>query len=370
MVAANHHRPRKHAWHGELHATISARDILAHGNYLLRVMTNHRCSVALPVQSDHPAFRILLSIFFFLFVVAFAAGQNSPPALGKSVQSSTRPMANTPSPEASKYVGAETCKTCHEEIYNSWEKTPHWKTTLDTKGGPSHQGCEGCHGPGADHVAGGGDKTKIFVFEGKSRQETSARCLSCHGEAHEQSHFAQSAHSSSDVGCLDCHSPHHAKEKEVLLVQEQPQLCYGCHTSAKADFAKPYHHRVNEGLVQCVDCHNPHGTGTVRQLRSLPSGDFVCYKCHVDKQGPFVYEHVPVKTEGCTSCHSPHGSTNPRLLNVSLVNLLCLQCHTFSSQLTAGGPSGPAHNQSAKYQACTMCHTQIHGSNFSSVFFK
>ena len=70
-------------------------------------------------------------------------------------------------------------------------------------------------------MAGGGDKTKIFVFEGKSRQETSARCLSCHGEAHEQSHFTQSAHASSDVGCLDCHSPHHAKEKEHLLVQKR-----------------------------------------------------------------------------------------------------------------------------------------------------
>jgi DmsE family decaheme c-type cytochrome len=172
------------------------------------------------------------------------------------------------------------------------------------------------------------------------------------------------------VGCLDCHSPHHAKEKKFLLVQEQPQLCYGCHISAKADFAKPYHHRVNEGLMQCVDCHNPHGTAAVRQLRSLPSGDAICYKCHVDKQGPFVYEHVPVKTEGCTSCHSPHGSTNPKLLNVMPVNMLCLQCHTFSTTLTAGGPVGPAHNQSAKYQACTMCHTQIHGSNFSDVFFK
>jgi DmsE family decaheme c-type cytochrome len=317
-------------------------------------------------------YRFLLLIFFFLCVVTVASGQTSPPTPGKSVQSSNAPAAAAPSssPEVSKYVGAETCKTCHEEIYNAWEKTPHWKTTLNTKGGPSKQGCEGCHGPGADHVAGGGDKTKIFVFEGKSRQQTSARCLSCHGEAHEQSHFAQSVHSSNDIGCLDCHSPHHAKEKEFLLVKDQPQLCYGCHTSAKADFAKPYHHRVNEGLVQCVDCHNPHGTGTVRQLRSLPSGDFICYKCHVDKQGPFVYEHVPVKTEGCTSCHSPHGSTNPKLLNVMPVNMLCLGCHTFSSTLTAGGPIGPAHNQSAKYQACIMCHTQIHGSNFSSVFFK
>ena len=105
----------------------------------------------------------------------------------RSIRQRTR--CHAPSSEGSKYVGAETCKTCHEEIYNAWEKTPHWKTTLNKDGGPSHQGCEGCHGPGADHVAGGGDKTKIFTFKDASRQETSARCLSCHGEAHEQSHF-------------------------------------------------------------------------------------------------------------------------------------------------------------------------------------
>ena len=55
----------------------------------------------------------------------------------------------TPTQDTSQYVGAETCKTCHEDIYNGWEKTPHWKTTLNKEGGPSKQGCEGCHGPGA-----------------------------------------------------------------------------------------------------------------------------------------------------------------------------------------------------------------------------
>ncbi len=327
------------------------------GGVLMRMPANSRSARVL-----------LFSVLLLFVVVAFAPGQARQQVADKSAQSASPPVASALSSDASKYVGAETCKTCHEDIYNAWEKTPHWKTTLNKE--PSHQGCEGCHGPGADHVAGGGDKTKIYVFEDHSREQTSARCLTCHGEAHEQSHFAESAHSSSDVGCLDCHSPHHAKEKQRLLVQSQPQLCYGCHTSAKADFAKPFHHRVNEGLVQCNDCHNPHGTATVRQLRTLPSGDAVCYKCHVDKQGPFVYEHVPVKTEGCSICHTPHGSTNPRLLKVNLVNMLCLQCHTFSTTLTAGGPIGPTHNQSAKYQACTMCHTQIHGSNFSSVFFK
>ncbi len=261
-----------------------------------------------------------------------------------------------------QYVGSDTCKTCHEDIYkNSFENTPHFKTTL--KGG---HGCESCHGPGSEHVAGGGDVSKIVTFKNLSREESSRRCLSCHAEKHAQQHFAESAHSSAGVGCLDCHSPHHGKEPQFLLVQNQPQLCYGCHTAEKADFAKPFHHRVNEGLVQCSDCHNVHGSVRLRQVRELPNGDAVCYKCHADKRGPFVYEHEPVKTEGCTSCHTPHGSVNPRLLRVNQVNLLCLQCHTFPTQ----GPAGPAHNQSAKYQACTMCHMAIHGSNASEVFFK
>jgi DmsE family decaheme c-type cytochrome len=313
------------------------------------------------LRNKHPRLPIGLCITAAVSLLTFLAPLER--AADKSEKSEP---AAAPVQDASKYVGAQTCKTCHEEIYNSWEKTPHWKTTLKKNNDDANQGCEGCHGPGADYVAGGGDKTKIFSFAGQSRQASSARCLSCHGEAHAQSHFAQSAHASSDVGCLDCHSPHHAQEKQHLMVQSQPQLCYGCHTTAKADFAKPYHHRVNEGLVLCSDCHNPHGTGTVRQVQTLASGDAACSKCHVDKQGPFIYEHVPVKTEGCSSCHTPHGSTNPRLLKVSLVNMLCLQCHTFPTV----SPIGPVHNQSAKYQACTVCHTQIHGPNFSNVFFK
>jgi len=264
--------------------------------------------------------------------------------------------------DTAQYVGSDTCKTCHEDLYKkNFENTAHFKTTLH-----DGRGCESCHGPGAAHVEGGGDVTKIISFTSLSTQDANRHCLSCHAAKHEQRHFSASVHASNDVGCLDCHSPHHAKEPEHLLVRAQPNLCYGCHTTAKADFAKPYHHRVDEGLIQCSDCHNVHGTATLRQVRAMPGGDAICVKCHADKQGPFVYEHVPVKTEGCSSCHTPHGSTNPRYLRVSQVNLLCLQCHTFPAQ----GPVGPSHNQSTKYQACTMCHAAIHGSNASNVFFR
>jgi DmsE family decaheme c-type cytochrome len=282
------------------------------------------------------------------------------PAVSGTLPAKTPTVA--PPIETAAYVGSDTCKTCHEDLYTkSFESTPHFKTTL--KDG---HGCESCHGPGGAHVAGGGDATKIIRFPELSRQDASNRCLSCHGDNHGQRHFSRSAHAGSQVGCLDCHSPHHAKEAQSLLIQSQPQLCYDCHAATRADFAKPYHHRVNEGLIQCADCHDLHGSTNLRQVKNVATGDAVCVKCHADKQGPFVYEHLPVKTEGCSSCHTPHGATNPRLLRVSQTNLLCLQCHSFP----AAGPAGPAHNLSQKYQACTMCHPAIHGSNSNNFFMK
>src|SRR5271155_5301959 len=132
----------------------------------------------------------------YFVAVTSAFGQAQHQATDKSSQSPPAFAGSTAVVDVSKYVGAETCKTCHEEIYNAWEKSPHWKTTLNKEAAPSKQGCEACHGPGAEHVEGGGVKTKIFVFGDHSRQETSARCLACHGEGHEQAHFSESAHSS------------------------------------------------------------------------------------------------------------------------------------------------------------------------------
>jgi DmsE family decaheme c-type cytochrome len=264
-----------------------------------------------------------------------------------------------------QYVGSDTCKTCHEDVFKQgFERTPHFRTTL--QGG---HGCESCHGPGSAHVEAGGDKTKIFTFEGKSASEISHRCLSCHEYGEEHANFNRSQHNLNQVSCLDCHSPHHAKEPEFLLVSKQPQLCYGCHTEIKQDFSLPFRHRVDQGLVRCTDCHNQHGGFLTKQLRASAAQDQVCFKCHADKAGPFVFEHEPVKTEGCVACHQPHGSTNPRLLKRSQVNLLCLECHTFTADSPV--PAIPTfHNQSQKYQACTMCHVTIHGSNFDQFFFK
>src|SRR5271154_2768019 len=149
---------------------------------LARLHTQERSrAIGEALKSASSSCVLLFSIpFLFLFLLVILAPGQTAPQSGKGAPSPAEHATAAPSPDTSKYVGAETCKTCHEEIYNAWEKSPHWKTTLNTKGGPSKQGCEGCHGPGADHVAGGGDKSKIFVFEGKSTKEINTRCLTCH----------------------------------------------------------------------------------------------------------------------------------------------------------------------------------------------
>ena len=312
------------------------------------------------------------------------------------------PVATAANSAPADYVGSETCKACHEDQFNSFSKTAHarlahagWKA--------EKQGCESCHGPGKAHVDGGGDKTKIRTFENETAKQKSEACLTCHAGKEEHNNFRRGEHWRNDVACIDCHSPHLTSkdaerivgpagnhrdvpsslipispftarganiEPEKMLVRREPQLCMTCHNETKAQFTQPFHHRVLEGTMKCSDCHNPHGGFEQKQTKLAVGVDAPCIKCHVDKQGPFVYEHAPAKVEGCTACHTPHGSANSKLLVRNTVAQLCLECHSNIS--TTGIPNTPTfHNlTTARFQNCTTCHAKIHGSNTSATFFR
>jgi DmsE family decaheme c-type cytochrome len=156
-----------------------------------------------------------------------------------------------------------------------------------------------------------------------------------------------------------------------MLRASEQQLCMQCHTETKHQFNLPFRHKVLEGAMKCSDCHNPHGGFEAKQTRLATGADASCLKCHTDKQGPFTYEHQPVKTEGCVSCHTPHGSSNPRLLRTARVAQLCIECH--SQAHGVGAPMPPArtqHNLNAQYADCTVCHVKIHGSHTSPFFMR
>lgn len=289
------------------------------------------------------------------------------------------------------YVGTETCKVCHEDQFKDYSHTAHAKLETLSSWKGKVVGCEQCHGPGKAHSEEG-DPLKIISFKNKSAKATSETCLGCHSGKEEHNNFRRGEHWRNDVGCADCHSAHGApvgvnkaasnvftspanSEKPGvatirMLKSGEPQLCLSCHVEAKQQFNQPFHHKVLEGAMKCSDCHNPHGGFETKQTRLATGADAACIKCHSDKQGPFVFEHAPVKTEGCSSCHTPHGSSNPRLLRTSAVAQLCLECHSVDHGVGAVEPAGPQHNLNAQYANCTSCHVKIHGSHTSPVFFR
>jgi DmsE family decaheme c-type cytochrome len=263
------------------------------------------------------------------------------------------------------FVGNDTCALCHGDLATHFASDPHSKLAL--MHGNTGATCESCHGPGRAHVESGGDKTKIFDFAKAASKEVDKQCIGCHLDTHANSE--RTSHAAAGVSCTTCHVVHAFPEEAHLLKAPETKLCTSCHTDVKASFAEPFHHKVNEGVLKCSDCHDPHGTFNDSLLQKSATQDAVCTKCHTETAGPFVYEHPPVKLEGCLSCHYPHGSPNPRLLIRNNVNSMCLQCHSASIDFTA--PGTPSfHNQANQYQSCTSCHVQIHGSNADVDFFK
>jgi len=280
----------------------------------------------------------------------------APPAQAKS-----QDAAQNGAPHA-EFLGADTCASCHEQVVKGFATNPHAKMAL-MHGNGNGVTCENCHGAGSEHVAGGGDVTKIFDPAKASPKEVDSKCLSCHAGAHPD--FERSPHAKANVSCISCHSIHGSKE-EALLKAPQPTLCFQCHGDVKPAFGMPFHHQVNEGLIKCSDCHDVHGSFENNNLKSTADQNAICTKCHTDVRGPFVYEHAPVKAEGCVGCHSPHGTQNPRLLNMPSTNTLCNQCHSpVSSHTITGMGQG-----SAELAPCTSCHTYIHGSNINAAFLR
>ncbi|MBU0947093.1 MAG: hypothetical protein KJ804_01265 [Proteobacteria bacterium] len=74
---------------------------------------------------------------------------------------------------------------------------------------------------------------------------------------------------------------------------QQPVVCFECHKATKVAVRKQSHHPIMEGKVNCSDCHNPHGSLSKGMLKT-ESVNQLCYQCHADKRGPFIFEHPPV----------------------------------------------------------------------------
>lgn len=254
------------------------------------------------------------------------------------------------------------CVKCHEQTKQLLEiADPH------QVGGPNRFQCTTCHDP-----------------HGKIREETRTDlCLTCHTGTPTTA-WHSSIHSLQGIACTDCHDPHpntHVQRnldirhtnirrpRRLPMSVNDPDTCYKCHPQIYAMSLMPSHHPIFEGKMVCSSCHNSHGEAL--RLLNEPELNLVCYKCHSEVQGPFVYEHPPV-TQDCSICHNPHGAVANHLLHQP-ATFLCQRCHSGhrngppfhdTALLPDIGKSQPL--QRAFYSDCTECHSQVHGSDVPS----
>ncbi|MEW6118357.1 MAG: DmsE family decaheme c-type cytochrome [Nitrospirota bacterium] len=266
-----------------------------------------------------------------------------------------------------QFVGPDTCKGCHEPYYDSYRVSVHGKKAIPNAPA-NREACESCHGSGTAHVNAGGGKGTIINFDKKTNPDKKAgQCLGCHEESQHLAFWNLSAHQSAGVSCDGCHSAHVGGPKN--LKASQPELCLDCHRSTNFQVNKQSHHPIREGKVSCTNCHDPHGTTAPRMVKADSIND-LCYKCHMDKRGPFMWDHPPVE-ENCMICHAVHGSNHLRLLDKKMPEI-CQSCHdwsrhpgtpytradSFQRPYVGGSPSNKLVGRS-----CLNCHTNVHGSN-------
>ncbi len=280
--------------------------------------------------------------------------------------------AQDPSSGERTYVGQQLCIACHRNENDHWSHTVHAKVFLtNPPNDMAARGCESCHGPGSEHMTDPLSKSKIIAFTRDSEyspDEQNEVCMTCH-EGNERIHWRGSPHQSNDLTCGDCHNPMASFSYAGLLAREATHdTCFGCHQKQRVEFRKRSHMPLFEGKVSCSDCHNPHGSASDSLLKENTVNK-VCFQCHAEKRGPFIFSHAPVQ-ENCLNCHSPHGSNHEMLLTTARP-FLCQQCHTSRGHpnelLTRANLPGAINSDVRMVnRGCQNCHTQIHGSNHPS----
>jgi len=246
------------------------------------------------------------------------------------------------------------CAECHTT--NLLKNYDLETNTFNTTWTMINVGCQGCHGPGSNHVewtnaedqAAGDNKGLEVNLKAKDSHEQIESCARCHSrrnglqkdyqygkplmdyfvpqvlidpfyypdgqildEVYVYGSFVQSKKYQHGVRCTDCHNPHTAR-----LHTYGNDLCTSCHSSPPpqeyaglkdSDYDSPVHHFHKEGSpgAQCAECHMPETNYMVVDPRrdhkfQIPRPDLSvkldipnpCNRCHKDKSAQWAADKI------------------------------------------------------------------------------
>jgi hypothetical protein len=199
-----------------------------------------------------------------------------------------------------------------------------WITQSATQMALGTIGCEQCHGPAADHKAGG-DKMKI------GRTLEPGVCNQCHDGSSRHNigtFFKLSGHAIGDLSgsseggratCQPCHT-------------SRGFIYYMDHNKDTSGIAAVWNSATDPGPINCVVCHDPHGSNNEKLLRTttmkgdtlrngykIPAayrtGDgMLCANCHYSRYSVNVRVTNKAPLYGYTSRFGPHGNPQADML--------------------------------------------------------
>lgn len=187
----------------------------------------------------------------------------------------------------------KSCGGCHTTGYDAEAKT-FVEVAI---------GCEACHGPGSEHVAGGGDKTKIV------RTYDAQVCGQCH---------IRGKDSTGQYSYPIAYVPDGEASLADVFVE----------TTAEKDMwpdgHEKSHHQQYMGWERSGHAH------ALETLKASDHAQDFCAPCHsadARLEGlPLAEAQYPIT---CVTCHSPH-SPDPEMLRDEAYDL-CVSCHNGTS---------------------------------------
>ena len=344
------------------------------------------------------AFALATTVAFAADAPGTASAQGAAATSGTAAAAAAAPAAQSGYPAERDKV----CTRCHDENDDKPILTIY-QTRHGVIADSRTPSCQGCHGTSDDHIRNSKGTTPrpapevVFGTKHASPAEDQSKaCITCH-QSGLRAHWLGSEHQTRDVTCSNCHQSH-APHDRVLAKVTQPDVCYACHQTQRAQTYRISTHPIVAGTVTCSDCHNPHGS-TGPKLLVKNTVNETCFTCHAEKRGPFLWEH-PSANDDCMNCHTPHGSTNPPLLRAR-APWLCQECHgdgaphpgnVYSGSSLPGGAVANVNNTGGvggtppaqlgavnpltgarvtqnnppaqlAFRACVNCHQAVHGSN-------